>query len=109
MISNHRLRKVKFRREIPSRLEAPTNKEGGQFCFVQLSRNRCSPGVYQHSGDSSPARIIDLDPMRHRTGDIWHVWVRGIAVGQLYGYRIEGPHEPEEGQMKISTNPTGPQ
>jgi len=35
--------------------------------------------------------------MRHRTGDTWHVWVRGIAVGQLYGYRIEGPYQPEEG------------
>ncbi len=38
-----------------------------------------------------------MDPVRHRTGDIWHVWVRGIAAGQLYGYRIEGPYQPEEG------------
>jgi isoamylase len=36
-------------------------------------------------------------PIRHRTGDVWHVWVRGIAAGQLYGYRIEGPYQPEEG------------
>jgi isoamylase len=38
-----------------------------------------------------------MDPASHRTGDIWHIWVRGIAVGQLYGYRIEGPYQPEEG------------
>jgi isoamylase len=52
---------------------------------------------YQHPDDSSPARIIDFDPIRHRTGDIWHVWVRGIPAGQLYGYRIDGPYVPEEG------------
>jgi isoamylase len=52
---------------------------------------------YQNPDDSSPSRIIDLDPMRHRTGDVWHVWVRGIAAGQLYGYRVEGPYLPEEG------------
>ena len=33
----------------------------------------------------------------HRTGDIWHIWVRGIPAGQLYGYRIGGPYQPEEG------------
>ena len=38
-----------------------------------------------------------MDPARHRTGDIWHVWVRGIPAGQLYGYRIEGPYQPELG------------
>jgi glycogen operon protein len=25
------------------------------------------------------------------------VWVRGIRAGQLYGYRVEGPYQPEEG------------
>ena len=28
---------------------------------------------------------------------MWHVWVRGIAAGQLYGYRVEGPYQPENG------------
>ena len=52
---------------------------------------------YQNSDDSSPSRIIDLDPVRNRTGDVWHVWVRGISAGQLYGYRVDGPYLPEEG------------
>jgi glycogen operon protein len=53
--------------------------------------------LYRYPEDSAPARIIELDPVRHRTGDIWHIWVRGIPVGQLYGYRIDGPYQPEEG------------
>jgi hypothetical protein len=31
--SPHRLRRARFRREIPSRLEAPTNKEGESTLF----------------------------------------------------------------------------
>jgi glycogen operon protein len=53
--------------------------------------------LYQHADDSAPTRIIEFDPLRHRTGDIWHVWLRGVAAGQLYGYRIDGPYQPEQG------------
>ena len=76
-----------------------THQQGDGVNFVLFSRHatRVHLELYQHPDDSSPMRSIDLDPMRHRTGDIWHVWVRGIPVGQLYGYRIEGPYLPEEG------------
>jgi len=76
-----------------------THQQGDGVNFVLFSRNatRVHLELYQHPDDSSPTRIIDLDPTRHRTGDIWHIWVRGIPVGQLYGYRIEGPYRPEEG------------
>src|SRR3984885_12827528 len=76
-----------------------THQQGEGVNFVLFSRHatRVCLELYLHPDDSCPTRIIDLDPMRHRTGDTWHVWVRGIAVGQLYGYRIEGPYQPEEG------------
>ena len=44
-----------------------------------------------------PPGAIDLDPARHRTGDVWHVWVAGILPGQLYAYRVDGPYEPAKG------------
>lgn len=31
------------------------------------------------------------------TGHIWHCYVPGIRLGQLYGYRMHGPFEPEKG------------
>jgi isoamylase len=75
------------------------HQEGDGVNFVLFSRNATGVRLefYQNSHDSSPSRIIDLDPLRHRTGDVWHVWVRGICAGQLYGYRVEGPYLPEEG------------
>jgi glycogen operon protein len=53
--------------------------------------------LYDSPAARSPVRVVDLDPVRHRTGDVWHVWVRGIPVGQLYGFRIDGPYQPLEG------------
>jgi glycogen operon protein len=76
-----------------------THPQGDGVNFVLFSRHATLVRLelYQHPDDSAPTRIIDLDPRTHRTGDIWHIWVRGIAVGQLYGYRIEGPYQPEKG------------
>ena len=76
-----------------------THQEGDGVNFVLFSRHatRVRLEFYKHPDDSSPTRIIDLDPMCHRTGDVWHIWVRGIDAGQLYGYRVEGPYQPEEG------------
>ena len=76
-----------------------THEQGDGVNFVLFSRHATGVHLefYQNSNDSSPSRIIDLDPVSHRTGDVWHVWVRGIPTGQLYGYRIEGPYLPEEG------------
>ena len=76
-----------------------THQQGDGVNFVLFSRHATCVHLefYKEPDDSSPTRIIDLDPTCHRTGDVWHVWVRGIHGGQLYGYRIEGPYQPEEG------------
>src|ERR1700733_15679994 len=76
-----------------------THQQGDGGNFVLFSRHATGVRLelYQHPDHSSPMRIIDLDPKSHRTGDMWHIWVRGIGVGQLYGYRIDGPYQPEEG------------
>lgn len=71
--------------------------DGVNFVLFSRHATHVRLELYQNADDSSPTRIIDLDPARHRTGDIWHVWLQGVPAGQLYGYRIEGPYEPEHG------------
>jgi isoamylase len=71
--------------------------EGVNFALFSRHATGVRLEFYRNPGDSAPSRIIELDPVRHRTGDVWHVWVRGIPAGQLYGYRVEGPYLPEEG------------
>ena len=75
------------------------HQQGKGVNFVLFSRHATGVRLefYQNPDDSSPSRIINLDPVRHRTGDVWHVWVPNISAGQLYGYRVEGPYLPDEG------------
>jgi isoamylase len=32
-----------------------------------------------------------------RTGDVWHMFVPGLQIGQLYGLRAHGPYAPDQG------------
>src|SRR3954453_13918333 len=31
------------------------------------------------------------------TGNVWHIYLVGVKQGQLYGYRVHGPYDPERG------------
>ncbi|NLI14260.1 MAG: glycogen debranching protein GlgX [Peptococcaceae bacterium] len=44
--------------------------------------------------DASPTDMITLT---NRTNFIWHCMVEGLAPGQLYGYRVRGPYQPQYG------------
>ncbi|MGH7631894.1 MAG: glycogen debranching protein GlgX [Gemmatimonadales bacterium] len=35
--------------------------------------------------------------LRERTDQIWHAYLPDVRPGQLYGYRVHGPYEPERG------------
>jgi glycogen operon protein len=41
--------------------------------------------------------VFPLDPTRNKTGDVWHVFVHGLAPDTLYGYRVHGPLSPTAG------------
>ncbi|MCH1928783.1 glycogen debranching protein GlgX [Shewanella sp. A25] len=36
-------------------------------------------------------------PLSEQTQQVWHVYVEGLNAGQLYGYRVYGPYEPQLG------------
>jgi isoamylase len=82
-----------------SPLPLGTQETGGGVNFAIFSRHasRVRLELFPQPEDSTPTRVIDLDPARNRTGDVWHVWVKGIRPGQLYAYRVDGPYQPEEG------------
>ena len=42
-------------------------------------------------------------PIREYSGHVWHCYIPGIKLGQLYGYRIDGPYEPEKGHRYNSS------
>ncbi len=70
---------------------------GVNFAIFSRYASRVRLELFDHPEDKAPARAIDLDSERHRTGDVWHVWVKGIGPGQLYAYRVDGPYKPSAG------------
>ena len=78
-------------------LGAHESGSGVNFAIFTRNATRVRLEFFHRPEDAAPALAIDLDPARNRTGDIWHIWVKGIASAQLYAYRIDGPYEPYAG------------
>ncbi|MBV8397554.1 MAG: glycogen debranching protein GlgX [Acetobacteraceae bacterium] len=61
--------------------------------------------------DAKPTRTIRIDPASDRSYYYWHVFVPGIAAGQIYGYRVQGPQDPARGMRfdpaKVLLDPYG--
>jgi glycogen operon protein len=57
------------------------------------------------------SRVIPLEAPTHRTYHYWHVFVPGVAPGQVYAYRAHGPFVPRRGLRfdpdKILLDPYG--
>ncbi|MEJ0000432.1 MAG: glycogen debranching protein GlgX [Verrucomicrobiota bacterium] len=72
---------------------------GGGVNFALFSRHatRVRLEFFDRPEDGRPARVLELDPLRNRTGDVWHIWVQGVRRGQLYAYRVGGDYAPREG------------
>ncbi len=72
--------------------------DGVNFAFVSRHAASVRLELFEHPDDAVAARVIDLDAPRNRTGDVWHVWVKGLLPGQLYAYRVDGPYQPVQGR-----------
>ena len=48
--------------------------------------------------EDTQARTSETIPLREVTGHVWHSYLPGVKLGQLYGYRVHGPYDPDQGQ-----------
>ena len=67
--------------------------------FSVFTRNGTSVilDIFQNPEDENPCFSYTFDPKINRTGDIWHVFLKGLKAGALYLYRVDGPFNPEKG------------
>ncbi len=75
----------------PHALGATVDDSGTNFALFSAHAEKVELCLFDASREV--ARIA----LPERTGDIWHGHVAGIGAGQLYGYRVHGPYEPEHG------------
>ncbi|MGH7529822.1 MAG: glycogen debranching protein GlgX, partial [Gemmatimonadales bacterium] len=50
--------------------------------------------LFEAADHADQAQIIRIT---ERTDQVWHCYLPDVRPGQLYGYRVHGPYEPEQG------------
>ena len=76
----------------PYPLGATASLKGTNFALYSENATAVSVCFFDESGKQT-----DCVALRERTAFVWHGLVRNIVPGQRYGYRVDGPWEPEKG------------
>jgi isoamylase len=75
-----------------------TFRDGGvNFSLFSRTATGVELLFFDREDDAKPSRILKLDPITNRTYHYWHIYVPRVQSGQLYGYRVHGPNEPDRG------------
>lgn len=92
-------------------LGASVSPEGVNFSVFSKHATEIDLLFFDTVDDAQPERVIRLDPVTNHTSHYWHALVPGLQSGQIYGYRVRGPFDPERGlrfdSQKILLDPYG--
>jgi glycogen operon protein len=69
---------------------------GNGVNFAIFSETATSVDLCLFDSPDAPQENIRI-PMTEHTDQVWHVFLPDMKPGQLYGYRVTGPYEPEQG------------
>ncbi|MGO9435918.1 MAG: glycogen debranching protein GlgX [Terracidiphilus sp.] len=78
-------------------LGATRVRGGVNFSVFSKSAARIDLLLFDRVDDARPSRVIPMDSFTNRTYHYWHVFMPRGEVGQIYGFRAFGPHEPDRG------------
>ena len=70
---------------------------GVNFSIYSRDASKVELLFFDWEDDGRPSRVIPIDSTTNRTYHYWHIFVPSVAPGQIYGYRVHGPFEPERG------------
>ena len=74
-------------------LGATWDGKGTNFALFSANATRVELCLFDRSGRRETERVA----LPERSEDVWHGYFPQICPGQLYGYRVHGPYEPEAG------------
>jgi glycogen operon protein len=77
----------------PFPLGATWDGRGVNFALFSAHASQVDLCLFDPQGRRQIRRI----PLPCRTEDLWHGYVPDIRPGQLYGYRVHGPYDPNNG------------
>ncbi|MBX9584244.1 MAG: glycogen debranching protein GlgX [Gemmataceae bacterium] len=81
----------------PSPLGAAVADGGVNFSLFSRTATGVELLFFDREDAPKPSRVVVLDPVGNHTYHYWHTFVPGVRPGQLYGYRVRGPADPDRG------------
>jgi glycogen operon protein len=75
----------------PYPLGATFDGSGVNFAVFSEVADRVELCLIDDDGAETRLELTEVD------GYVWHAFIPGVQPGQLYGYRVHGPYEPENG------------
>ncbi len=78
----------------PAPLGAIWDGEGTNFAVFSEHATGVELCLFDRPDDAVESARI---PLEERTDQVWHAYLPDARPGQLYGYRVHGPYEPERG------------
>src|SRR5262245_32208383 len=71
------------------------NWDGTGVNFALFSENAAAVDLCLYNSDEMQTSVIRLN---EQTNHVWHCYLPEARPGQLYGYRVYGPYDPQAGQ-----------
>ena len=93
----------------PHPLGPTVRPDGVNFSVFSQNATGIELLLFETELSPQPFQSIELDPTIHRTFGFWHVLVKGLKPGAIYGYRVDGPSDLSKGHRfdrnKVAIDP----
>ncbi len=87
-------KKSRIREGVPHPRGATWDGKGTNFALFSEHATKVEVCIFDASGQQEEQRVA----LPEYTNQIWHGYLPGVTPGTIYGYRVHGPYEPENGQ-----------
>ncbi|MBV6643210.1 MAG: glycogen debranching protein GlgX [Cyclobacteriaceae bacterium] len=81
----------------PNPLGATVLKSGVNFSVYSKDALNIDLYLFDKVDDPEPFQVISLKSSINHSFHYWHVFVKELPVGTIYGYKVHGPFDPENG------------
>ncbi len=83
----------RMREGVPHPRGATWDGRGTNFALFSAHATKVELCIFDASGQKEEQRV----PLPEYTNQIWHGYLPDVTPGTIYGYRVHGPYEPENG------------
>lgn len=70
--------------------------DGSGVNFALFSENATAVELCLFDSPDAPREAVRI-PVTNQTDLVWHIYIPNLRPGQLYGYRVHGPYDPDQG------------